>query len=240
MAFDKPATRPEPARALAPMDVPAVRQLLAAYGIGMAPEWLAPDLADALACWRQAGGAIVLKLSAPGLVHRTEVDGVALALDTEEAVRIAHGRLQARRAALQQSHPDLTIVASPMIADAVEFHAGVRIDGVFGPMVFLGSGGTLVEMFDDTVYRKAPFNREDAIAMVDAVRVSRQLDGWRGRPAVDREALVQTVLALGRLACDARSVFASLEINPLLVRPRGQGVVGVDLVVGSVPTPRVP
>jgi acyl-CoA synthetase (NDP forming) len=240
MAFDKAPTRPEPARALAPMEAGAVQGLLATHGIAMVPEWPALDLADALACLRRSDGGITLKLSAPGLVHRTEVDGVELALDDEAAVRAAHARLQARRAALHRTHDGLTIVASPMVADAVEFHAGVRMDSVFGPLVFLGSGGTLVEMFDDTVYRKVPFNQEDAIAMVDAVRVSRQLDGWRGRPAADRDALVQALLALGRLACDARSVFASLEINPLMVRPRGHGVIGVDLVVGSVPAAQVP
>ena len=181
-----------------------------------------------------------MKLSAPSLHHRTEIDGVQLGLADGPATRLAFDALDSIRNQWQARHPGLGIVACPMVAAGVEVHVGVRNDPFFGPLVFAGSGGTLVELIDDTVFRKAPLTREDAWAMVRAIKACRLLQGWRGRLACDQDALVSTLLALSRLATDTRAAFASLEINPLFVRPGKGGVIGADLLVSGIEAPDKP
>ncbi len=171
-------------------------------------------------------GTVVLKLAASGLEHRTELDGVHVGLQTPDAVRAAFASLSAALTRHAEQYPDLHIGAEPMVR-GVEMLVGTRSDPHFGPLVLLGSGGAHCELFDDVVYAKAPVTAEEARGMIAAVRAERMLDGWRGAPAVDREALVATLVALS----EAAPRLPSLEINPLIVTP--QGAVGVDLVVAS-------
>ncbi len=207
--------------------------LLAEYGIAMAREHSLATADDAIAFHRDSGGPIALKLSAPTLHHRTEIDGVRLGLDNATTVRQAFDALVVIRSDRLAAHPGLRIVGCPMIASGVEIHIGVRNDPHFGPLVFLGSGGTLVELIDDTVFRKVPLCHDDAVMMVASIKADKLLDRWRGRPACDREALVSALLALSKLATDQRATFASIEINPLFVLPGRAGVIGADLVVGN-------
>ena len=133
-------------------------------------------------------GTVVLKLAASGLEHRTELDGVHVGLQTPDAVRAAFASLSAAMTRHAEQYPDLHIRAEPMVR-GVEMLVGTRSDPHFGPLVLLGSGGAHCELFDDVVYAKAPVAADEARGMIAAVRAERMLDGWRGAPAVDREAL---------------------------------------------------
>lgn len=232
-AFGKPAMVPLAGPPAGTIDVGEAASLLVEYGIAMVREHSVATADEAVALQRDGGRSIALKLSAPTLHHRTEIDGVRLGLANATSVRRAFDGLASIRADWLARHPGLQIVGCPMIEGGVEIHIGVRNDPHFGPLVFLGSGGTLVELIDDTVFRKAPLCRDDALAMVAAIKADKLLSGWRGRPACDREALVVALLALSRLATDRRAVFVMIEINPLFVLPGQAGVIGADLVVGS-------
>jgi acetyltransferase len=108
-----------------------------------------------------------------------------------------------------------------------------------GPIVMFGSGGILLELYKDVAFGRAGLNRDEAAAMIDGTRAGRLIDGWRGGPVLDREAVVSAIVALGRLAAEDPSVEA-VDINPLLVRPGGQGVLILDaLVVRRVRNPAV-
>ncbi len=178
------------------------------------------DVVECVSSWER----IVLKLAAAGLRHRTELDGVRTDIRSVDAAREALDDLQDRVERHRGDYPDLHVVASPMI-EGVEMLVGVRRDPHFGPLVLLGTGGTMCELFDDVAYRKAPIVLADAFAMIEATRGSKMLAGWRGRPAVDDKALAETLLALSRLA----PVLPSLEINPLMVTETG--AIGVDLTI---------
>jgi acyl-CoA synthetase (NDP forming) len=226
-AFERPAHEPaaEPKASAGAADI---RALLAGHGIAMTPERAVATASDALMAAREFGGAIVLKLDGPGLIHRTDVGGVELGLALPAAIEAAHARLAARARDLASTHRDLRIVASPM-AEGIEYLLAVRRDPHFGPLVVLASGGTDVALWDDATYLKPPFGREEAEAAIARVRVSRKLGGWRGRPPADRAALIDALLAAGRLAVDPRAAGWAFELNPLFVGARG--AVGADLAV---------
>ncbi len=221
--FARPPALPEAPGAA----VDDLRPALIETGLEIADDIPISSLADAVETL-SAYGEIVLKLTAPSLKHRTELGGVKVGLGDESAVRHAFEDLSAKVARNARSHPGIRIIAQKMYY-GVEMLTGVRRDANFGPLVMLGSGGTLCEVFNDLTYRKTPINRADAEAMIASVRAERMLDGWRGARAVDREALayvlVQMASTAGRLP--------SFEINPLIVRETG--TVAVDLVPAGEP-----
>ena len=180
------------ARAPAPPDPPGARSdavvpVLEAAGIPVLTGTPAPTEADAQEALTRHG-ALVLKLEAPGLAHKTEIGGVAAHLTTAAAVTEAHARLTGIAARHASDLPGLHIVAQPHV-QGVEVLLALRQDPQFGPVICLGTGGTMTELFDDLTYVKTPITEAQAQAMVTRIRADRMLEGWRGAPAVDRTAL---------------------------------------------------
>ncbi|MEX0283219.1 MAG: acetate--CoA ligase family protein [Paracoccaceae bacterium] len=221
-AFAKVAAYPNASEGQTTKDV---RSALMDAGIEMVEEVEVGSVEDALSYLR-AHGDIVLKLSANDLTHRTEMGGVKTGLAHPENVQRAFDALADVVRQNTATYPDLHIIAQPMLR-GVEFLVGVRQDPHFGPLVVVGSGGTMCELFDDLTYRKAPIAGEEAETMVASTRVSRMLDGWRGARPVSRKTLLDTINALAVVAPN----LPSLEINPLIVTETG--AVGVDLVVAG-------
>ena len=182
-------------------------------------------LADALTA-RSEHGAITLKLNASSLQHRTEIDGVATGLRSDAAVREAHARLKAVLAVHVSAYPDLSLIVQEQIT-GVEILVAIRQDAHFGPLVCLGTGGTMAELFDDLTYLKAPVTETQAAAMLSRIRAGRMLDGWRGAPAVSRAALIRAIVGLS----EGASAAPAFEINPLIVTP--DAAYAVDLVVAG-------
>ena len=198
-----------------------LRAVLDEAGIRMAAETAvsAPEQALSLL---ERHGELVLKLRAPGLLHKTEIGGVRIGLSTAADVEAAFAALSGVAARRSPDFPGLHIVGAPM-ARGVEVLLGVRNDPHFGALVVLGSGGTTCELFDDPCYLKPPFGPDRANALVDRIRVAPMLGGWRGAPPADRDALVRALVAVSERA----HRLPSFEINPLIVTEAG--VVGVDL-----------
>jgi acetyltransferase len=117
------------------------------------------------------------------------------------------------------------------MVSGVEAIVGARSDPLYGPMLLVGSGGVLVELTKDAALRLLPVNADEVGAMLDGLKLAKLLSGFRGRPAADRAALEATVLALGRFFLDHRARIKDIEINPLMVRPAGEGAVAVDVRV---------
>lgn len=125
-----------------------------------------------------------------------------------------------------------------MASGGIEVVVGLHRDAQFGPVVMVGLGGVLVEALDDVAFRAAPLSREDARDMLESLRGRRVLEGVRGRPPADVEALIDVILAVSRLGADAEGLVGELDINPLVVQPRGRGAVAVDALV--VVSPEAP
>jgi acetyltransferase len=118
-----------------------------------------------------------------------------------------------------------------MIGDGVEFIIDVSCDPQLGPVLLFGSGGVMVEVYNDVVLRRCPITRSEAQATISEVKGARLLQGFRGRPAADLEALEDTLVRVSYLAMHLEGHLAELDINPLLVLPSCQGVKAVDALV---------
>jgi acetyltransferase len=118
-----------------------------------------------------------------------------------------------------------------MVGDGVEVIIGVNCDPQLGPVLLFGSGGVMVEVYNDVAVRRCPITRAEAQAMIAEVKGARLLQGFRGRPAADLEALADTLVRVSHLAMHLEGHLAELDINPLMVLPSGQGVKAVDALV---------
>ncbi|WP_447922030.1 acetate--CoA ligase family protein [Achromobacter aegrifaciens] len=174
---------------------------------------------------------VVLKVVSPDIVHKSDVGGVKLNIRGEDALRHAYADIMA---SVRQHRPDARIdgvLVAPMAPKGVECIAGVHCDPVFGPVVMFGLGGVFVEVLKDVSFRLAPFGRDEALAMIREIKGYALLQGARGAPPCDIVALADALAALSRFAHARRADFSSVEINPLLALPEGQGAVALDAVV---------
>ena len=172
---------------------------------------------------------VAAKVLSAEIPHKTDVGGVALGLEDADSLRAA---MAAIRANVARHRPDLApppILVEPMLTGQAEVLVGYRVDGQAGPIVLVAAGGELAEMFTERSLRMAPVDLAAARDMISEVRALRMLSGYRGRPPADAEALAQAIVNLSNLAFDAKVV--ELEINPLLVKGIGQGVIAVDALV---------
>jgi len=125
----------------------------------------------------------------------------------------------------------LGVSVQEMVGDGVEVIIGVNCDPQLGPVLLFGSGGVMVEVYNDVALRRCPITRSEAQAMIAEVKGARLLQGFRGRPAADLAALEDTLVRVSHLAMHLKGHLAELDINPLMVLPSGQGVKAVDALV---------
>jgi len=211
------------------------KRILATAGIPILEERLATSVAEAEAA-SALGEKLVLKIVSPEITHKTEVGGVMLNVPAADA-GAAFTELMTRVAA-RAPHANLDgVLISPMLTDGTEMILGVQHDGVFGPTVLLGLGGIFVEVLRDVTFRIAPFGLEEARAMIGELRGAAILKGARGKPPADLDALAETLSKLSLFAAAQKGQFSSIDINPLLVRPQGKGVVALDALIVTEATP---
>ncbi len=221
-----PAMPPLPAGPLSEHDA---KRILKEAGIPVLEERLATSAAEAAAA-AGLGERLVLKIVSPEITHKTEVGGVMLDVPAEEAAGAFDALMARVRARAPAARLDGVLI-SPMLKGGVEMILGVQDDAVFGPVVMLGLGGIFVEVLRDVTFRIAPFGIEEARAMIAELRGAAILKGARGQPPADLAALAEALSRLSLFAAAHRGRLASVDINPLLVRPEGQGVAALDALI---------
>ncbi len=203
------------------------RPLLEAYGIPLVAGGFAASAPEAVQIARRVGFPVVLKVVSPDILHKSEAGGIKLnvkdeadvarqyqALIDEVSSRLPEARLQG-------------VLVEAMAPKGQEVIVGMRRDPNFGPLLMFGLGGIYVELFGDVAFRVAPLTRSDALSMIQQTKAGRLLGGFRGQPEADLEAVVDAILRLSRLALDFTQI-EEVEINPLLVFPKGQGALALD------------
>jgi acyl-CoA synthetase (NDP forming) len=210
--------------------------LLDAYGIARVVQRTVPSVRAAAAAAREIGFPVALKAVAPGLVHRTDAGAVQIGLRSAAAIAREGAAMRAR---LARSGIRVTgFVVQAMAPIGVEMLAGVVADPTFGPVVACAAGGTSVELLGDSAIRLTPLGRRRAGEMVRSLRTFPLLDGYRGAPRCDSEALVDLLVRLGALA-EAHPEVAEIECNPVMVHPGGAVAVDARARVQQSP-PRLP
>jgi acyl-CoA synthetase (NDP forming) len=235
--FSRPAMKPsaaarrarphlQPGRALSEHQSKAV---LSDYGIPVTHEALATSAAQAARAAAELGPRVVMKISSPDLAHKADLGLVEVGVAGAGEVRATYGRLLERARAAAPAAVLDGVLVSELVTDGTETVLGVTDDELFGPTVMLGIGGIFVEVLHDVTFRVPPFDRAEARRMVTELKGSALLTGARGRPPADVGALVDVMMRLQRLAVDLAGEVAELDINPLVVRPKG--AVAVDALV---------
>jgi acetyltransferase len=214
------------------------KQLLAVWGVASAREHLIDERKDgansaeeaALAA-EQLGFPVALKIDSPDILHKTEAGVVRLNLRDAAQVRTAYAAILASAKAYAPEARIIGVSVQEMVGDGVEVIVGVSCDPQLGPVLLFGSGGVMVEVYNDVALRRCPITRPEAHSMIAEVKGARLLQGFRGRPVADLEALADTLVRVSHLAIHLEGHLAELDINPLMVLPSGQGVKAADALV---------
>ena len=223
-----PAAQPLPGHGL--QDEARSLSLLAEAGVPVVPYRFCASASEAVAAFAALGGGpVVVKGCAAEVPHKSEHGLVRLRLSDVPAVAQAAEDCLATLGVLGVDAP--RVVVAPMVKGRHEFALGVSVDPVFGPLVMIGEGGTLLELRKDIVTLLAPFNVAQAKAACARLRLAPLFDGYRDIPALDLDALASAAVALGNWALRHRGALKSVDINPMMVMAAGAGVLAVGAVV---------
>jgi acyl-CoA synthetase (NDP forming) len=211
------------------LDEPESTRLLGDFGFPINPAYLADSESEALSAAAELGYPLVLKTAEPGILHKTDQDGVRLDLEDEDQLLAAYRHFSERLGN--------RVMVSPMIrATGVEMVIGMIRDEQFGPLVMLGFGGINVETIRDVVCALPPFGTATARRLLDSLQLRPLLDGLRNRPAVDIDAYCEAASRFSTMAASLGEEIDEIDVNPVIVHPGG--CVAVDaLVVGRVRLP---
>src|SRR4029077_1312019 len=176
------------------------KQLLNASGVGSARAHQANSAEEAALAAEQLGFPVALKVDSPDILHKTEAGVVRLNLGDAAHVRTAYAEIPASAKAYAPQARIIGVLVQEMVGEGVEVIVGVNSDPQLGPVLLFGSGGVMVEVYNDVALRRCPITRSEAQAMIAEVKGARLLQGFRGRPAADLEALADTLVRMSYLA----------------------------------------
>jgi acetate---CoA ligase (ADP-forming) len=205
------------------------KQVLDCYGIAIPREILASDPEQAVRASREIGVAVALKIVSPDILHKTEAGGVKLGLSSPQDVSAAAADIlaSARRYAPEARIDGVSV--QQMIPPGIEIVLGVKNDRQFGPLVAAGLGGTMVELLGDAKVRLAPVDDQAARAMLASLRGHALLTGFRGKPGIDIDGLVDIICRLSELAHDLRDVIDQIDVNPVIAS--ADGAIAADALI---------
>ncbi|MHA1959395.1 MAG: acetate--CoA ligase alpha subunit [Candidatus Thorarchaeota archaeon] len=201
-----------------------------AYGIPVARIRLATSSEEAKNLANYLGYPIVMKISSPDIIHKTDIGGIRLGLETEEEVEAAfleilsNARTHAPRAVIYG------VDVQEMVEKGKELIIGCSRDIQFGPLIMFGAGGIFVDYLKDVAFRLAPLSRAHAADLIEDTKMSALLKGVRGEPPSDLIALEDTILRISQLVTDFEDV-VEMDINPLFCYEKGQGISAVDVKI---------
>ena len=197
------------------------RPLLSTYGIKVVAGGEARSLTEALQAARRAGYPVAMKIMSADILHKSDAGGIALNLQNDGQLESAYQELMQR---VHLARPDARlegVLVEAMAPQGEEVIIGMRRDPTFGALMMFGLGGIAVELFGDVAFRVAPLTRQDALEMIHGTHAGKLLSGFRGKPAVALEGIIDALLRLSQLALDFDEI-EEIEINPLRVLPSGE------------------
>ena len=201
------------------------KQLLAEAGINVTETRLATSIDEAAAHAAELGYPVALKVVSDQITHKTDVGGVELGVADEAALRAACERIHERVTAAAPDAEAQGVSVQPMAEPGAEVILGITQDQQFGPVLMFGLGGVFVEVLKDVAFRIVPLEPRDASEMIREIQGFPLLEGFRGQPAANLEAIESMLLQLSEFA-EAHPEIAELDLNPVFARP--DGAVAVD------------
>lgn len=203
------------------------REVIKAYGFRVPKAMLARTSEEAAIVAKGIGFPVVMKISSPDILHKTEVGGVRVGLASEEEVERAFLEITSNASRRMPKALIWGVSVQEMARKGKEVIIGMSKDHNFGPMLMFGLGGIYVEVLKDVSFRIAPVGKSDVERMITEIRSYPLLKGVRGEAPADTDALVDGIQRLSQLVTDFPEIM-EMDINPLLVLPKGEGVVAID------------
>ncbi len=206
------------------------KELVGLHGVEVPPDVLATTADEAAAAAAGIDGPVALKLVSPQILHKSDAGGVKLGLTGGEDVRRSFDEIVD---AAREYDPEAEIrgvLVSPMAPRGVEVIVGTKIDDQFGPVVVFGIGGILVEVVKDVSFRVLPVTKRAAQHMIDDIHAVALLDGYRGQPPADRDAIVRLIRTVSELI-EAYPEISTMDLNPVIVHEQGLTVVDARILL---------
>ncbi|KXJ66643.1 CoA-binding protein [Achromobacter xylosoxidans] len=214
-----------------PCNEAQARAYVAAFGLPEAASGVARSADEAVRDARRVGYPVAVKVLSPDIAHKTEAGGVALNLADDEAVRAAWADVTQAAARAQPGARIDGVMVQKMERGVAEIIVGATRDPVFGPVLTVGLGGVLTEIYQDTSHRLLPVDEDIALQMLRELKAFALLDGFRGKPRGDVAAACQRIVAIGNALLAAPAHVSQIEVNPLLIKEAGQGVAVLDALI---------
>ena len=205
-------------------------ELAKAYGIPVLEKPLARSLEEAIDIAEKIGYPIALEVESPQIIHKTEVGGIVLNVNSKEELKAEYVRmLENVKSKLPEAKIEGVIVRK-MAERGKEVLIGMSRDPIFGPLIAFGSGGIMVELIKDVTFRVAPLSLEDVEEMVRETKAYNLLKGFRGEPESDIDVVKDVILRVSKMAEDIEEI-KELDINPFFVYEKGKGGLAIDIKV---------
>lgn len=203
--------------------------VLADYGIPVQEGELAETAEEAVEYAETIGYPVVLKVMSPDIVHKSDAGVVGLDVQDEEELRETWDDLLENASAYAPEADIDGVLVTPMAEEGIEVIIGMNRDPQFGPVVMFGLGGIFVEVLEDVAFRVAPVDEREAESMIEAIDGYPVLAGARGEEPVDREALIDIIVAIGDLATDLP--IEELDLNPVFAYPDGAVAIDASMIL---------
>ncbi len=203
------------------------------YGIPVLKSALARNEREALACSRKIGYPVAMKIVSRDILHKSDVGGIELNLETPGHVRTAYREILSNvRKKSRNSRIEGVLIQKMARRPPFEFVVGGIRDKQFGPAVMFGLGGIYIEVFRDVTFRLAPLSTNSALRMIRSIKSSKLLEGFRGAPPLDGEQAARIISKVGKILVDNPEV-DSIDINPLFIYPKGVVAADVRMILGE-------
>ena len=205
------------------------KKLLREYNIPTPKEAVAKTEEEALSLASEIGYPLVMKIDSVDILHKSDIGGVKLNIKDEEGVRKAYQEILENAKKHEPNARIGGVLVQSMAPKGMEVILGVSNDPQFGPSVLCGLGGVFVEVFKDTSLCPAPVSKNEALDMINNLKSSKMLKGYRGTPALDIDALAEAIVNVSNFAKDNKNTLKELDLNPIFVYEKG--IMAVDALV---------
>jgi acyl-CoA synthetase (NDP forming) len=202
------------------LDEVASKALLKAYGIPVSKEEIAQDAGSAVKIARKIGFPVVAKVVSADILHKSDIGGVVLNINSAAEVRKAFSDIAARVKKLKNKPKLVGIMIAQQVKADLELVIGASLDAEMGPVVLFGTGGVDIELMKDVALAGAPLDAADARELINRTKAGVKLKGYRGKPALHEASVVKAIVGLSNLMADAGTRIASIDVNPFLINTR--------------------
>jgi 3-hydroxypropionyl-CoA synthetase (ADP-forming) len=208
------------------------KKILTEYGVKVPKYALVKSADEAEKKAREVGFPLVAKIVSPQILHKTDVNGVKVGLNSEAAVKETFNDMHGR---LSKEYNVKGVLLEKMATPGAELIVGLQNDPQFGPIIMVGIGGIYTEVFKDVTFRVLPITKEDAVSMMEDLKGKQILKGFRGAPPVSMDALANALVSIGNLGTDMAAYYESIDFNPVIFYEKDYVVVDAKILLRDNP-----